>query len=286
METRSPFRSRIVWTALIGGGLATAALASEYAGLARSAGPSGSIIERFAPPDGYARVPVAADSYKEWLRQLPLLPDTTPARDWTGRLVFAPHEIGGVLDWRLLGAEEQCADIVMRLLAEYAWTDDPSSIPAFRSLSGQEMVWARWLSGRYGTNTAQTAIVHTPGARREPSRRELDAYLRFVMTYANTASLARDWPEVAPADLAIGDVVIQPHCTGQGMGHLSVVVDACRDADGHQLYLFVDGFTPARDPVVRQRLAGDRSSVWMTLAEYLQLQSVFGPGFCHRPPAK
>jgi hypothetical protein len=218
------------------------------------------------------------------LRQIALLPDTTRASDWQFRHVFDADEVGGVLNWRLLGAEEQCADIALRLLAEYAWDSGVEIAPHFRSLSGDEIRWDRWLHGRYATNTDQTAIVYREGAHRENNREEFDRFLSFVMMYTNTASMSRDWPQIDESELRIGDVIIQPHCTGPGMGHLSVVVDACVDPKGNHRFIFVDGYTPARLPVVRQRIVGDRNSAWMTIAEYLTLQERFGPGKFHRHP--
>lgn len=230
------------------------------------------------------RVALEPGAYGSWLRQIALLPDTARATDWQSRHVFNADEVGGVLNWRLLGAEEQCADIALRLLAEYAWDAGGETAPRFRSLSGDEIRWDKWLRGRYATNAEQTSIVYREGTAREKSRDEFDRFLSFVMMYTNTASMSRDWPEIDESELRIGDVIIQPHCTGQGMGHLSVVVDACIDSKGNRRFIFVDGYTPARLPVVRQRVTGDRDSVWMTTAEYLELQQQFGPGKFHRHP--
>lgn len=253
-------------------------------GLRESQQHTESIVDRFSPPPGYTRVEPGANSYGAWLRQLALLPDTARATDWQSRHVFDANEVGGVLNWRLLGAEEQCADIALRLLAEHGWDTGGEPVPRFRSLSGDEIRWDKWLRGRYATNSEQTAIVYRDGAGREKSRDEFDRFLSFVMMYTNTASMSRDWPEINESELRIGDVIIQPYCTGLGMGHLSVVVDASIGPDGTRKYIFVDGYTPARLPVVRQRVTGDRSSVWMTTAEYLELQRQFGPGKFHRHP--
>jgi hypothetical protein len=103
--------------------------------------------------------------------------------------------------------------------------------------------------------------------------------------YVNTASLVRDWPKVEFAEVRIGDVLIQPSRSPNGLGHLSVVVDACTTASGERLFLFTDGFTPARAPVVRAHRPGDADSVWMTPPVYLELMIQFGPGVFHRPPA-
>lgn len=257
---------------------------TPYAGLAKDHNSGVSIESRFPVPAGFARISVSEGSFARWLRGLPLLPESAVSYDWQKRAVFNPDEVGGVLDWRLLGPEEQCADIALRLLAEFARLDANGSDPVFRSLSGDEIRWSRWLRGRYGTNQNATAIVYRADSPRTGSRSEYDRFLKFVMNYTNTASMARDWPIIAETELVVGDVIIQPHCTGEGMGHLSVIVDACEDSAGARSFIFVDGYTPARDPVVRQRVTGDRSTVWMTAAEYLDLQQQFGPGKFHRFP--
>ncbi len=239
------------------------------------------VASRIDLPGGFTRVPVERTSLAHRLRHWALLPDTTPCLDWQGREVFQPSEIAGVLEWRRLGAVEQCADIAIRLVAEHAHRNDDTPL-AFRSLSGQEVEWKKWLQGRYYLDPSGRRIHWTAGRSREVSSNEFESYLKFVMTYANTASLMRDWVEVDSDSVRIGDALIQPHCSGAGMGHLSVVFDACASPGGEMRFLFVDGYTPARMPVVRLREIGQLSSAWMTIAEYLELQSRFGHGSFYR----
>jgi len=242
------------------------------------------IAGRFAPPRGFTRVEASQGSYAEWLRQMPLLPPDADALDWTGRLALSAAEVGGVLDWRLLGRAEQCADIALRLAAEYARVKKEDDRIAFRSLSGETITWTAWRNGRYAINSDGSAIVYHPGVGLQDTRSAFDDFLRFVMTYANTASIKRDWPVAGARDLRIGDVLVQPGCPGTGLGHLSVVVDLCENVSGERLYLFIDGFTPARMPVVRQRLPEEPKSVWMTPKQYQEYQIQFGSGTFHRSP--
>jgi hypothetical protein len=283
IENQAWLRAAVILLSIFSA-ISEASSQSAYEGLIQSASGTETIEKRFAPPAWYARDSVDEGSYVAWLRGLPLLPKNVPATDWQSRQVFAPAEVGGVLDWRLLGAEEQCADIALRLLAEHARAQNSLSDVWFRSLSGQEIRWSQWLKGIYGTNRDVSSITFREGGVKSGTPEEFDRYLSFVMTYTNTKSMARDWPKIQEADLRIGDVIIQPHCTGQGMGHLSVVVDASQNEAGVRRYIFVDGFTPARLPVVRQQTTGDQASVWMTPAEYLKLQEQFGPGIFHRFP--
>jgi len=150
--------------------------------------------------------------------------------------------------------------------------------------TGQRIDWSKWLRGSYSVDEAGTAIKYHPASLRQKSRSEFDRYLKFVMTYANTASLRDEWVPVEDSAIRIGDVLIQPGCPGSGMGHLSIVLDACVDLSGAGLYLFADGYTPARMPVIRQQIEGDPSSAWMTVPEYQALQSQFGIGRFYRVP--
>lgn len=243
------------------------------------------VLTRFEPPEGFERVSVPDHSLAAWLRELRVLPESSNALDWRGRVAMTASEVAAVLDWRLLGSVEQCADIAVRLTAEYARGNGGKEKISFRSLSGQNIRWTKWLGGRYSVNGSSTAIAYQPGTVRQDTSKEFDAYLKFVMSYVNTASLVRDWPKVADSSIVIGDVLIQPSKTAGGLGHLSVVIDACTNAAGERLYLFTDGFTPARAPVVRERRPGTPESVWMTPSDYLELMQVFGAGAFHRPPA-
>jgi len=168
--------------------------------------------------------------------------------------------------------------------SEYARVRKEDDRIAFRSLSGETITWTAWRNGRYAINGDGSAIVYHRGAGLPDTRRAFDDFLRFVMTYANTASIKRDWPVAGARDLRIGDVLVQPGCPGTGLGHLSIVIDLCENVSGERLYLFIDGFTPARMPVVRQRLQGEPASVWMTPEQYQEYQIQFGWGTFHRFP--
>lgn len=245
---------------------------------------SQTVLSRISPPEGFARVDVEEGSFAWWLRRLHLLPDGEDAVDWRGNRVFGPDDVAGVLDWRLLGEVEQCADVAIRLVSEFARRNGHHNKLEFGSLSLQSMGFREWQRGRYSLTPDGSFLIYHPGDNRPDTRATFDDYLRFVMTYANTASLRRDWPGVGSAEIGIGDVLIQPGCPGTGMGHLSVVIDVCESPGGQRLFLFMDGYTPARVPVIRQLEPGNAASAWMTDEEYQGLLSQFGVGEFYRTP--
>lgn len=257
---------------------------SPYASICEACDSTRTIVHRFPAPDGFTRSDMGGDSYAEYLQHLPLMPIGTDARNWRGQLALTSAEVAAVLDWRLLGSVEQCADIAIRLVAEHARTRGQDRQISFRSLSGQSVAWARWLNGRYTLNENATRIDYTPGGTHAVTNREFDRYLSFVMSYANTASMIRDWLVVSTDSVTIGDVLIQPFPGAYVSGHLSIIVDVCADSAGNRKYLFADGYTPARTPVIRQRIPETPGSAWMTTSEYLDLMSQFGTGRFYRFP--
>jgi hypothetical protein len=275
--------STAVWAATLFMMIPLAALGQRYSFCATCT-TAETISRRFAPPTGFSRAAVPPGSYEEWLRSIPLLPSSSDALDWTGHVALPADMLSGVLDWRLLGRVEQCADIALRLVAEYSRLKKEDDLIAFRSLSGQIITWSKWRHGRYAITTNGSAITYHSGAGEQDTPGAFDDFLRFVMTYANTASIRRDWPVADTSDLRIGDVLVQPGCPGTGLGHLSIIVDKCENVSGDQIYLFIDGFTPARMPVVRQRLPEKPESVWMSPRKYQEYQIQFGWGTFHRFP--
>ncbi|MEW5875709.1 MAG: DUF4846 domain-containing protein, partial [Candidatus Zixiibacteriota bacterium] len=280
MLTTPIHKPRSRW-AVIGVMLVAAVMAretTEAGGLCIRCDSGETVMSQFSPPPGFSRVSAADQGFASWLRNLPLLPSDQTALDWRGNSVFQPGDVAGVLDWRLLGEVEQCADVAIRLVAEFMESNGDGDRLTFRSLSGQRIDWSKWLRGNYGVDDAGAVIEYHPASLRQKSRTEFDRYLTFVMTYANTASLRDEWMPVEDSVLRAGDVLIQPGCPGSGMGHLSIILDACEDVTGARLYLFADGYTPARMPVIRQQVESDPASAWMTVPEYQALQSQFGIG--------
>ena len=84
------------------------------------------IIEtRFYPPEGFRRIQVKPQSFAQWLRRLPLLPEGTPVKDYTGRVRVTGNDtnLAAVVDYNVKGKKlEQCMDIIFRWRAEYLWS--------------------------------------------------------------------------------------------------------------------------------------------------------------------
>jgi hypothetical protein len=205
-----------------------------YAWLLHAAGDE--LATRVPPPAGAHRVDVAAGTFGEFLRHLPLLPAGTRVHLYDGREKARQDVHFAVVDLDVQPRDlQQCADAVMRLRAEWAYSSH------------------------------QPAVFHPdPGKPRElrfdkGDRRAFEKFLIRVMADAGTASLAAELHPVATA--APGDVLIQ----GGYPGHAVLVLDVA-ERDGRRFLLLGQSYMPAQQFHVLKNLADPALSPWFDAA--------------------
>ena len=228
-----------------------AALAARYPWLssrpdAPGLGALGHLAQRVAAPRGYHRVPLAAGSFGAWLRDLPLEPPGAPVLSHRGAVILPPdHPNLTAVVASDVGAHDlqQCADSVIRLHAEWRWSQGRRD-QSYRAASGAGMPFARWARGERVTvsGPAGSKLTWAPATRPDDSHQAFRAYLATVFGWANTGSLARDTAPIALADLRPGDFVVQPG----GPGHAVLILDLATDPEGHRAVLLGQGFMPAQ----------------------------------------
>ncbi|MCC7072504.1 MAG: hypothetical protein IT383_14340 [Deltaproteobacteria bacterium] len=204
---------------------------------------TGDLLEgRFAPPEGFARVPVAAGSFGAFLRRLPLRPTDEPVRAFDGRALATPHVAVVALD---VGARDlqQCADSALRLRAEHLWARGEQRRAAFHATSGDLLPFARYAGGEQIAvtgNKVRWRAADRGAAVGEDNRAALSRWLDDVFMYAGSMSLAKDTAAVT-GEVAPGDLFVQ----GGSPGHVLVVLDvAARGAE--RRLLIGEGFMPAQ----------------------------------------
>lgn len=220
-----PRRERPLHQATVGGGLE-------------------SLAERFPPPAGYRRVPVPLDSWGAWLRLLPLRPRGTDIVNQAGRTIVpgtAPT-LGAVLaiDVR---RDQQCADIIYRLRAEYLWTKGRADEVSFKATDGSTLGWRDWRRGiRPFSLGKRLAFGKTAPA--DNSRAAFDTFLAAIFRWCGTISLRRDTVSVGAEDLQVGDILVK----AGSPGHAVLIVDLVQDRQGNRKALIMQGWMPAQSP--------------------------------------
>lgn len=207
-------------------------------------------------PWGYERINGDDAAYSEFLRSLPLKGKGSDVMLYTGGKSRFQSLNYAVIDLPLLSNAEQCADVCIRLRAEYLFNSGQYSSIRFRDVNGNNM--------RY-----------SGGA----SRKAFNNYLRRVYGMASTYSLSREMRQRTLADIQPGDVFVYAAVDrpDNHNGHAVMVVDVATNKNGKKAFLLAEGNTPARDIHVMRNFENPFRSPWFFLDddEELLLLSVF-----------
>ena len=195
-------------------------------------------------PSGYERVSGNDVAYANYLRRLPLKPKGAKVQLFTGGDANLQSLNYAVVDMPLLSNAEQCADVCMRLRAEYLYQ-----------------------AGQYGRICFQSVNDKKLGYGGGASRKNFERYLRNLYGMASTFSLSREMATRRLADMQPGDVFVYPARQGHQYGHAVMVVDVAVNKDGKKAFLLAQGNTPAREIHVVRNFNNPFQSPWFILDE-------------------
>ena len=193
-------------------------------------------------PAGYSRVS-SNDSYTGFLRDLPLKKRGAFVHLYNDKLARFQFLSAGVVDMPIISKDEQCADITMRIRAEYLWGNGRYNDICFTSIGGKEQ--------------------HFTGGS---SRVAFEKYMRTVYGTCNTASVFHETQERALKEIQPGDILVYPSRQKGAYGHAVLVVDVARNELGRVAVLCVEGNTPAREAHVIRNL-NPFHNPWFVLSE-------------------
>ena len=208
-------------------------------------------------PWGYERVNGDDAAYSEFLRSLPLKSRGSDVMLYTGGKSRFQSLNYAVVDMPLLSNAEQCADVCIRLRAEYLFNSGQYGKIHFRNVNGKTM-------------------SYSGGA----SRKAFNSYLRNVYGLASTFSLSREMKHRSLAELQPGDVFVYAAVDRPGnhkYGHAVMVVDVAVNKNGKKAFLLAEGNTPARNIHVMRNFENPFRSPWFFLEDDadMQILSVF-----------
>jgi hypothetical protein len=192
--------------------------------------PNGSTIKtRFHVPSGFTRKEYNPNSFENFLQNLPLKKNGALVHLFDGSIKENYGIYLGVVDLSI-GKKDlhQCADAVMRLRAEYLFSQKKHDQISFLTASGKKLGYIVWLNGR------------------EPNKNNFWDYLEALFNVANTTSLNKQLTSKPIEKLEIGDVFIYPW-QGRMYGHAIIVVDKCVNSEGKVKFMLAQSFTPAQE---------------------------------------
>lgn len=202
-------------------------------------------IGEIPTPWGYERINGEDAAYSEFLRSLPLKGKGSDVILYTGGKSRFQSLNYAVIDLPLLSNAEQCADVCIRLRAEYLFNNGQYSSIRFKDVNGNTM--------RY-----------SGGA----SRKAFNNYLKRVYGMASTYSLSREMQQRPLADMQPGDVFVYAAVDRPGnhkYGHAVMVVDVAVNKNGKKTFLLAEGNTPARDIHIMRNFENPFRSPWFFL---------------------
>jgi len=193
--------------------------------------PNGASVKtRFNTPDGFQRVILDSNSFGSFLQELPLKKDGSPVILHNGALKDNQKAHLAVVDLPI-GKKDlhQCADAVMRVRADYLFSQGKYTDISFRLASGKTLAYGTWLDGK------------------TPNTTNLWSYLEEVFNWANTTSLNQQLKSKSIATLHIGDVFITPPPPGLTYGHAIIVVNKCTNKEGKVKFMLAQSYMPAQE---------------------------------------
>ena len=192
-------------------------------------------------PDGYVREKVADSSFAQWLRQVPVKKDNRVYL-YNGELKRNQQAQFAVLDVPVGNKDlQQCADAVMRLRAEYLYSQKRYREISFADNNGKKYT--------------------CPGAVDRP---HFERYLEQVFSYCGTLSLEKQLKPVRRfAQIQPGDVLIK----GGSPGHAVLVMDVAVNKQGKKLYVLAQSYMPAQDIHILKNPANMALNPWYAVDE-------------------
>jgi Domain of unknown function (4846) len=183
--------------------------------------PLPSVIGQIRLPDGFTRKAYPPESFANWLRELRLKSDKSVYL-YNGQLKKNQSAQYAVLEMPRSSTDlQQCADVLMRLRAEYLFTQKRYSEIRFTDFEGRIYAW-----------------------KESSNREDFERYLANVFGWCGSASLEKQLAPVPDfTTIEPGDVLIR----GGFPGHAVMVADMAVNLKGDKIFILVQGYQPAQD---------------------------------------
>lgn len=226
------------------------------------------INSRFSPPSNFERVSVSENSFANFLRNLPLKPNGDLVTYYDGSKKQNENVYLAVIDLPI-GKKDlhQCADAVMRLRADYLYSQERYNEIHFNFTNGFRVDYEKYMAGNRMVVSGNTTYWKPS----KPASNTLEDFIKYkelIFMYAGTLSLSRELVSVNINKMKIGDVFIQ----GGSPGHAVIVVDLAENQYGEKVFMLAQSYMPAQEIQVLQNPNAVGKSPWFNLKnqDYLQ----------------
>lgn len=210
-----------------------------------------------SPGPALSAVKFDQHSWPYFLQHLPVI--DSPIVNYYGQAVKEQYKHTGIIPYDVGTRDlQQCADALMRLRAEYLFSEKRYDEIGFYFTGGQYFPWKDYRKGLRPV-VRGNSVNFVKGARADSSHGSLRKYLDIVYTYAGTISLAKELKKAN--GFAVGTVVIHPGSPG----HCFIIIDEKTGEKGEKLFRLAEGYTPAQSIYeLRNPFSSDKTP-WQSL---------------------
>lgn len=220
---------------------------------------NGNTIEkRFPVPINFERTNEKNNSFGYFLRNLPLKKEGALVKYHDGdskpNIAYVAVVDLPIGDKNL----HQCADAVMRLRADYLFSEKQYDKIHFNFTNGFRVDYSKWREGyRIAVKGNKTSWVKKQKA--DVSAKAYWDYLEQIFQFAGTASLEKELKAVTSvSDIQIGDVFIK----GGFPGHAVIVVDMAVNKQGKKMFMLAQSYMPAQELQILRNINDSKLSPW------------------------
>ncbi|BDS11743.1 DUF4846 domain-containing protein [Aureispira anguillae] len=218
------------------------------------------LSRQISTPSGYQRISLDQNSFGTWLRGLPLLPKSSKVMLYNGNTKAYQAGAHRVLNIDIGKRDlQQCADAVMRLKAEYHYSQQDYEAIHFNYTSGHTIRFSDWSKGKKPKIKGNKVSFSSPSGSVNSSYANFKKYLTNVYSYAGTASLSKELRSKPVKDIMPGDVFIW----GGFPGHAILVMDVAKHPKtGKKIFLVAQSYMPAQSIHILKNLNDQSLSPW------------------------
>jgi len=218
------------------------------------------ISERFLVPENYERMVQEKNSFGYYLQNLPLKKDGSPVLLFDGSEKGNQSAHAAVIDMEIGKTDlQQCADAIMRLRAEYLFSQQKFESIHFNFTNGQNCSYNKWRDG-YRAVDKGNRVEFIKKTKPDTSYKSFRQYLNLVFNYAGTLSLSKELKQLnSISKIKPGDVFIK----GGSPGHAIIVVDvAVNKKTGKKIFILAQSYMPAQEIHVLRNVQDASLSPW------------------------
>ena len=195
-----------------------------------------------------------------WQRFLQHLPhQNKPVVDFTGKKIDDQQKHFAILLYDVgIKDLQQCADALMRLRAEYLFSQQRFDEIKFLFTNGTWFSFSQYCRGLRPV-LQNGKLLWKQKQRVSFDYGSLRNYLDIVYCFAGTASLSKQLTKAE--DFAVGTIIIKPGSPG----HCMIIIDEVADRFGRRFFKLAEGFMPAQSIYILRNPEILESSPWYSL---------------------